>query len=108
MIQEDLLQLNSWCKPANPAARTNQPMAGNDDRQGVFISGLANRPGQMDITQPAGELSIGQGLAILYLSKGLPHSFLKLCTGEHERQIKVLQITPEIMIKLSAGLPERS
>lgn len=88
MIEENLLQLNSWCKPANPAARTNQPMAGNDDRQGVFIGGLANRPGQMDITQPTGELSIGQDLAILYLSKGLPHSFLKLCTGEHERQIK--------------------
>ena len=78
VAQQDSFQFNSRGKPTQPAARSDQPMTGDNDGQRIFIGCLPHRPGQVRITQPASELTVGKDMAEFDLTQSQPHPFLKL------------------------------
>ncbi len=82
------------------AARTDDPMAGNDDRNRIVIVGTAYGPRSLRITCPTGDFAVSHGLSIRNFREDLPNFLPIRGSLRFKRQIERGAFSGEIFIQL--------
>src|SRR5712692_6645055 len=88
------------------AVRSNDAMAGNDDRNGIGTVCQAHGARGVRVADASGQLAVGDGLAVGDLAKLLPDSLLKGGALGREREVKGFKVSGEIGAELANGLCE--
>ena len=82
------------------AARTDDPMAGNDDRNRIVMVGTAYGPRSLRITCPTGDFAVSHGLSIRNFREDLPNFLPIRGSLRFKRQIERGAFSGEIFIQL--------
>lgn len=106
-VKEISLYCQSSGKPGQASAAPNDPMAGNDNGQGIFIGCPTHGPGLIVITEQRCNLTIGPGLAKGDLLYNGPYGLLKGCSLRAKQEVKCFPLSLEILFKLGLGLAEQ-
>ena len=82
MAEQPALAVQAGTVAAQAAVRGNDPVAGDDEGDGVDRVGLAHGPGGLGVADPAGQFAVGDGLPPGNAAQFLPDPELETgCPG---------------------------
>src|SRR5688572_5724257 len=86
--QEGALGIESAGVAGERPLRADQPMAWNDDRQGVESGGPTHRPRRPGLSESLGELAVRDRLAVGYFRQRLPYSSVMDRTARVQHEVE--------------------
>ncbi len=104
-----LFQFQKICFFIQPTAVADQssvgpdnPVAGDDYRNGIFVVGHAHRTGGFFVACNLRDLTVAPGLAVRDVLQGLPYPQLKSGTAGRKGQIEELALPGKILTQLNS------
>lgn len=88
------------------AVGMDDPMAGDDDGEGVFAVGIAHGPAGAWASDVRGQHGVAPGLAVGDVLQSLPDAPLEGRAPHIERKAERAQAAVEIGVELPVGLPQ--
>ena len=99
-LQQKTLFFQTAAVACQAPVRAHDPVAGDQDGDRVAVVGHAHRPAGVGPSDLAGQLAVGDGLAIGDGEQGVPHQPLKIRPGGGEGQVEAAPLPGKILPQL--------
>src|SRR5262245_12348339 len=103
--EEELLALEASRVADEAPRRTDDAMAGDDDRHGVSVECSADRPGRLRLSDARGEPAVGVHLSVGHAPKLREHALLEHGEGAQvDAEVELVSPPLEVLVELAASL----
>jgi len=102
-VEEPLLQRQTTAEPDEMAVLADDPVARDDDRNGIGADCLADGAERLRIADPGGDVGVRDRLAVRNLEQLAPHATLKRRASKVEVEGELAALAAEVLVKLIEG-----